>query len=217
MASWIWRRRNYLINKEFQFRYMARIIFGMIVMALILSFTVYYTTWARIMDEFYTIPKIAAQYATLFAAVTNTMILILVLFLLLAAVLSVFASHTIAGPIYRFEKTLQAIARGDLTMWVGLRKNDEFKHMADTLNQMMAELRTNLASDGELVKELVEISGRLQSGGKEKKLPAAVSKDLDNLNQTLLHLQKNVKRFKLSEGTENAGQTPRTGGAGTKR
>lgn len=200
MASWLWRRRNYLINKEFQFRYIARIVFGMIVMALVLGFTVYFTTWARIMDEFYTIPRIASQYASLFGSVTQLMGVFLLIFLVLAVIWSVFASHSIAGPIYRFEKTLQAITEGDLTLRVGLRKTDEFKHMADTLNQMVGELRTSLASDSELIGELVLISERLNTGGdKEGRLPAAVSRDLEKLKATVTHLQENVGRFKLGK------------------
>ncbi len=199
MASWLWRRRNYLINKEFQFRYMGRIIFGMVVMALIVSFTVYYTTWARIMDEFYNIPRIAAQFAPLFASVNRTMFLILILFVLLAAVLSIFMSHSIAGPIYRFEKSLQAIASGDLTLRVGLRKTDEFKHIAETLNLMVSELRNNLSSDRELIDELASISGRLQTTGAQSgdPLPPALTRDLGQLSQTLDRLQKSISRFKL--------------------
>jgi methyl-accepting chemotaxis protein len=197
MAGWTWRRRNYFINKDFQLRYIARIVFGMVVMALILGFTVYYTVWARIMDEFYTIPKIASQYAGLFASVTQLMGIFLLAFLVIATVLSVFASHSIAGPINRFEKSLQAIAQGDLTLRVGLRKTDEFKHVADTLNQMVSELRTNLSSDSELIGELVTISNRLPSSGKEEKMPASVAKDLEKLKTALSHLQDNVNRFKL--------------------
>lgn len=199
MPSWTWRRRNYLIDKEFQFRYIARIVFGIVVMALILSFTVYYTTWTRIMDEFYTIPQIAAQYAPLFSSVTRTMAVLLFVFLLLAAAVSVFVSHSIAGPIYHFEKTLKAITRGDLTPRVGLRKTDEFKHIAETMNQMTAELHGYVNADRKLVLELTEISGRLQTKGKGKHLPTAVAKDLEKMAQTLKHLKQNMDRFKLSE------------------
>ncbi len=199
MAAWIWRRRNYLINKEFQFRYMARIIFGMVVMALIIAFTVYYTTWARIMDEFYNIPRIASQFAPLFSSVNGTMLFILFFFLILAAVLSIFISHSIAGPIYRFEKSLQAIAQGDLTLRVGLRKTDEFKHVANTLNEMVVELRKSLNVDCELIEELMRLTQGIQTASTREgaKLPTTVSKDLEKLNQTLVHLQNNLGQFKL--------------------
>jgi methyl-accepting chemotaxis protein len=199
--GWFWRRRNYLINKEFQFRYIARNLFALMVMALIISFTVYYTTWARIMDEFYNIPRIAAQFAPLFATVNQLMLIILGLFLVLAAVFSVFASHSIAGPIYRFEKTLQGLAQGDFTQKIGLRKTDEFKNVADTMNEMITELRGSITSDAALIKQLSEVTGRLSAGetGKKEKLPSAMAKDLEKMNQLLEHLQQNISRFKLPE------------------
>lgn len=198
MASWLLRRRNYLINKDFQFRYIGKILYGVALMALIVFSTVYYTTWSRIMDEFYTIPRIAAQFATLFGSVNQTMLVILVLFLLLAAVISVFVSHSIAGPVYRFEKTLQSIAQGDLTLRVGLRKTDEFKNLADAMNHMVDELRTHLTSDTSLIEEMAKISERLHAKGKgEGKLSQETAKDLEKLNQALQNLQKNVSRYKL--------------------
>jgi methyl-accepting chemotaxis protein len=200
--GWLWRRRNYLINKDFQFRYIGRNLFALTVMALVISFTVYYTTWARIMDEFYNIPRIAAQFAPLFATVNQIMLVILVAFFILAAIFSVFASHAIAGPIYRFEKALQSMAQGDFTLKVGLRKTDEFKHMADSMNSMITELRSNISSDSELIQELAAVSERLSSadsGLKKDKTPATVIKDLEKLNQILARLQENVSRFKLPE------------------
>jgi len=51
--------------------------------------------------------------------------------------LSLVFSHFIAGPIYRFEKTLEGMRDGDLTMVVRLRTRDEFKELADLFNQML--------------------------------------------------------------------------------
>jgi methyl-accepting chemotaxis protein len=202
MPHWLFRRRNYLINKDFQVRYIVRNLFALLVMALIISFTVYYTTWARIMDEFYDIPKIAAQFAPLFASVNHTMILILILFMILAAVVSVFVSHSMAGPIYRFEKTLQALSQGDFTLKVGLRKTDEFKDLAQTMNDMIAELRDSLVADAGLIKEVVAISEHLSAASEKRqggKKSAATVKDMEKLNQILTRLQENIAKFKLEK------------------
>ncbi|MCK5242285.1 HAMP domain-containing protein [bacterium] len=194
-----WRRKNYLINKDFQFRYISRVMFGIIMMALVIAFTVYYTTWARIMDEFYHVPQIASQFAALFSSVNNTLIVILLLFLVISAFLSIFISHSIAGPVYRFEKTFKAIMAGDLTPRIGLRKSDEFRHLAETINDMLYTLRHSLSSDRKLVEEMVVVSKRLQSGKDTQKSGASaeVTKDLGKLNQLLNQLQQDVKRFKL--------------------
>ncbi len=194
-----WRRRNYLINREFQFRYIGRMIIGIIVMAMIVSFTVYYTTWARIMDEFYNVARIASRFAPLFNSINQTLLVILLVFLVLVVIFSVFISHRIAGPIYRFEKTLQAIAGGDMTMRVGLRKRDEFKPLADTMNEMVGELRNSLSTNRTLIEEMISIFERIEESGVREGsgLPSGHAKDLEKMNQTLLRLQQNVQRYKL--------------------
>lgn len=196
----LFRRRNYLINKDFQFRYIGRMVFGILAMALVAGFTVYYTTWARIMDEFYNVPRIASQYAPLFASVNRTLVVVILVFLVITAVLSIFISHTIAGPIYRFEKTLLNLMQGDLTQQIGLRKGDEFKNLAVMFNDMIAELRKGVSADRVLIEEVAKISQRLQSsGGKTGQLSVEASQDLRKLLENLNQLQGNLQRFKLGQ------------------
>ncbi len=52
------------------------------------------------------------------------------------ALLTVFVSHKIAGPMYRFQKFCEGIRSGDLTQRVHLRKGDEMMDMADDLNRV---------------------------------------------------------------------------------
>jgi methyl-accepting chemotaxis protein len=199
---WNWRRRNYLIDREFQIRFLTRNLLAVVAMALIVAFTVYYTTWARIMDEFYNLPRVAAQFAPLFTSVNQTLLLVLLVFLVLAGVASIFASHSIAGPIYRFEKVLQSLGQGDLSLKVGLRHTDEFRHLADAFNDTIVHLRTNIGAEAEMVKQLAVLSGRLNSGEgglAKEKIPATVVKDLEKMNQLLLRLQENIGAFKLPE------------------
>ncbi|NTV51828.1 MAG: methyl-accepting chemotaxis protein [Candidatus Firestonebacteria bacterium] len=198
--NWFWRRRNYLINFSFQSRFVTRNLFALVAMALIVAFTVYYTIWARIMDEFYNLPRVASQFAPLFASVNQTVLLIFVVFLLLAAVASVFASHSIAGPIYRFEKVLQGLAQGDLSQRVGLRRTDEFKHLADAFNEVISQLSSSITSDADTIKQLAALSSRLnakEGGAGKDQLPAVMVKDLEKMNQLLARLQANIGKFKL--------------------
>lgn len=190
-----WRRRNYLINKDFQLRYVARLMFGILAMALVVAVTLYYTTWARIMDEFYNVPRIASQFAPLFQSVNQNLVLMLSLFLLAAAVLAIFLSHAIAGPMFRFEQTMRAVAMGDLTLRIGLRKSDEFKPLAELLNEMIGSLRGELKQDARLVEETTEILRKLQAGGAGKK--GGSSAEMTKVNANLLQLRQNMKRFKL--------------------
>jgi methyl-accepting chemotaxis protein len=47
--------------------------------------------------------------------------------------LTIFFMHRICGPVYRFEKILRAAASGQMPDGMNLRKNDEFKNLADSL------------------------------------------------------------------------------------
>jgi methyl-accepting chemotaxis protein len=61
--------------------------------------------------------------------------------------LSVFISHKIAGPVYRFEKSAEELARGRLSHRVRLRSRDELKELQDKLNEMAAALQSRVSDD----------------------------------------------------------------------
>ncbi len=55
--------------------------------------------------------------------------------------LSIFVTHKIAGPVYRFKKTLAEISGGNLDVVIRLRKRDDLKDLAEDLNLMIREMR----------------------------------------------------------------------------
>ena len=72
---------------------------------------------------------------------TNQKLVTLFVFLLgFIAWGSVFLSHKIAGPLYRFEATLKQIEKGDLATRVKLRKFDEAQFVADHFNETIENL-----------------------------------------------------------------------------
>ncbi|OGX00055.1 MAG: hypothetical protein A3I73_04415 [Omnitrophica bacterium RIFCSPLOWO2_02_FULL_45_16] len=56
----------------------------------------------------------------------------------------IFISHRIAGPMYRFEKSAEAIRNGDLSVNFYVRKSDEMKHAAVNLEEMVESLRDDI-------------------------------------------------------------------------
>lgn len=153
-----WRRWNFLINKDFQLRFVLKILFGISIMALVVAFTAYYTTWVRIMDQFYNLPPVASQFAPLFVSVNRTLMLLLFLFLLIAAVLAVFVSHTIAGPLFRFEQTLKSLLEGDLSLSIGLRRSDEFRSIGELFNALSVQWREQVALNRRLLAEAMDLA-----------------------------------------------------------
>ena len=108
------------------------------------------------------------------------------LYLCLMLLISVFVSHRFAGPIYRFEKSAQIVASGDLTHRVSLRTGDELMELQEEFNGMISSLQGLVGKDRALV-------GHIESRLDEalKKLPdnpAAAREDLISLKVELHHL-----------------------------
>lgn len=59
--------------------------------------------------------------------------------------LTIFFSHKVAGPVYRFERVLNNIIRGDYTDDIRLRQGDEMQNMAKLFNEALRCTRERLA------------------------------------------------------------------------
>lgn len=53
-------------------------------------------------------------------------------------------SHKIAGPIYRFEQSLDFLLSGEMDFMIMLRKKDEFKYLASRMNALIDFMRRNV-------------------------------------------------------------------------
>ncbi|MBI4397529.1 MAG: methyl-accepting chemotaxis protein [Candidatus Omnitrophica bacterium] len=63
-----------------------------------------------------------------------------IILILLIAWASIYLTHKIAGPLYRFQQSCRHLSSGDLTLRIHLRKFDEAKEIADSFNQMADQL-----------------------------------------------------------------------------
>ncbi len=77
-------------------------------------------------------------------AVVYTNLITLGIVTLAAIFVTLYISHKIAGPIFRFEKELGNIGNGDLTSKINLRENDQVTDMADSINQMVSSLHEKI-------------------------------------------------------------------------
>jgi methyl-accepting chemotaxis protein len=118
----------------------------------------------------------------------------LLIVILAMAVASILISHKIAGPAYRFKRSVMSIAEGDLTTKFNLRRDDEFKDLADSLGKMVSSLRERiggiLSSVNEISSGLDKLSGRASSTAEDKRL-------ISEIKASLTALEKELSAFKL--------------------
>ncbi len=92
----------------------------------------------------------------------------LLLLLALVAAGSLFISHKVAGPLYRFEHVLQQIREGDLTVRCHLRKFDEARSVAHSFNLTLESLDEQVSRLEKIVRENEKNPERLLSLLKEE-------------------------------------------------
>lgn len=107
--------------------------------------------------------------------------------------LAILFSFLIAGPIYRFEKTLEAMRDGDLTAKVHLRKYDEFKEVADLFTQALSSLRVKLKMErdglNQKIQKMEAVSEKLKNSGQTEQANA--------LDQAIFELRNNPPQIKI--------------------
>jgi nitrogen fixation/metabolism regulation signal transduction histidine kinase len=78
------------------------------------------------------------------------------------ALLTIFFSHKLAGPIYRLEKVCQSIIEGNYTEKIFLRKGDEMQNLARLFNDVIRQTNERLTALRDAKTE--EEKGKIISG-----------------------------------------------------
>ena len=185
MAEQKFQRRTVLVKRTLQLKYVA-IIFGSVVLAaLMVGGDIYYTMTHLILQEN---PSLAGTISQ----VNNMILLKMALYLGIIFLVSLFVSHRFAGPIYRFEKSAQAVATGDLTHRVSLRTGDDLLELQEEFNAMVASIQSRVQKDRALIAHL---GSRLDEA--VKRLPdsdaAGTREELKALRAELAHLTTGFK------------------------
>jgi methyl-accepting chemotaxis protein len=108
--------------------------------------------------------------------------------LVLGFLITLFFPHAFAGPLYRIEKELDAIGRGDLTKQIELRKGSEVKELAEAVNRMTRQLRQQVEIVRDAANEMAKMIEESSQGDEEA---------ADKLAAASQRLQAAMKDFKL--------------------
>lgn len=178
------QRRTVLVKRQLQFKYVGMVFLSVLCAALIIGGDIYYNMYRLILTEAPSLAPAASQF--------NAIILVkLVLYLVLMLLISVFVSHRFAGPIFRFEKSAQSVAKGDLTHRVSLRTGDELMELQEEFNAMIAGLQVMVQKDRNLAAHLTarvdEIARKFPEGAQ------AAREELSSLKLELQHLTHSFK------------------------
>ena len=79
----------------------------------------------------------------LFVASIKPLIIILPVVFAVLAIIVIFISHRIAGPLYRLKMYMEKVENGDYSVTLNFRKNDAIHDIAESFNRMLQGIREN--------------------------------------------------------------------------
>ncbi|PIP37593.1 MAG: hypothetical protein COS92_08005 [Desulfobacterales bacterium CG07_land_8_20_14_0_80_52_14] len=174
-----YKRRNVFIKKSYQFYFILKFCLIILLGGVISTALVIFLSRGTVTTSFEN-GRLMVKNTVM--AILPTVILtnaVTVAIVLVIAVLTVlYISHKIAGPMFRFEKELGAIAQGNLTIQISLRKKDQFVTLSTAFNDMTDSLRGKvLAVESEIL--------QFQELAKQRDLPEDVAVSLINLRSLI--------------------------------
>lgn len=146
MQERTWKRRDYFIKKELQGGFMLKvfltILAGSILFSLIFSYFSLNTLTITYQDSYLRLDKTPKA---LFLEIVRANGVYIILAGAVMSIISIYFSHRVAGPIFRLEKSMGEIAKGDLSFTVRLRSRDEGRELAVKMNEMIKALSERLS------------------------------------------------------------------------
>lgn len=183
-----WRRRQYLIDQKFQWRFVRHLIIPLVLGVVIITLVDYYFIWS-----FFTSPTPARYENMEFISLKIAGYLLfyeLCILIPIVAIIGVIISHRVAGPLFQIERFLRSIGDGDLSRRIILRQKDELKNLAMCVNEMTTGL-SNKISDLESGIKLLEEKLSLIKGEAGKELP-----NINKIREALKALYFSFDSFK---------------------
>lgn len=135
------RKKIFSMGSKLQRRYLRLIILSLMLPTFIIGGCLYYLIFSLLAQQI-AIPEFIAY--TLFPVIKkiNTILIfgLPVIFLILLGA-GMLISHRLTGPIERLKKEMDDIIKGDYSKRILLRKDDDLKPVADSINKLLEKLK----------------------------------------------------------------------------
>ena len=184
------KRTHYVTDWSLQLRYMAVTLLVLAAFLGIAIWVVYVTGWVHLVErlsQIYPQGRLTEILRLIYLRLAfGFMILVPV-----ALGLTLYLSHTIAGPLVRIKRYLRLMAKGEFDLApIVLRRFDELKDIADLINEITARLGPRFQERRKLIESLQSTAQALRSD--LQRLPSAgqeVHRKVDYLTDTLRILE----------------------------
>lgn len=136
------KRRTVFIQRAFQGRFIGWMLVMILLFAVCSAFILYLLLASDLQSEARSAHlRIADTWQKLGTSIVIGNLVSALFAGICVAVVVLYISHKIAGPLYRFQKLFGEVGRGNLDMSASLRETDQMKELASAFDEMLAALR----------------------------------------------------------------------------
>lgn len=192
-----YRRKRYLIATKFQLRYTGLILMLVFLTGILCSYVVYYTMMLGMGDKLANVyPQ--GRLISIVRDVNLRLFLSLILVAPFVVIIGIFASHKIAGPIYRIERFLDGMAAGDFSSTLTLRRRDELISLANGINRVLDSLKNMVKAEKSHVEKAYVASVSLKSMVESRTATHEMLVEcVDKLNNEVEEAAKEMEKYKV--------------------
>lgn len=115
---------------------------------------------------------------------------------ILIVIISMFLTHRFAGPLFRFEKSVEEMVKGNFNFQIRLREKDEGKELAALMNRLITMFSSNVKEMRRLTDE-IESRLKIVSGKIRQIQPEETAIELDEANVLTKKLRDTLDFFKI--------------------
>ena len=172
------RRQTILINRDFQFKLIGKFIAVNILIMILFGYFVYIFFNSEIESNLFSAHALYKNIQDMMLPVIITLsVLNILISSIIIAVFVLFASHKLAGPMYRFNEALKEFSNRNLSALTSLREGDQLYECSVSLKQVEKTLSDDLSGIKLKINELKS----LNKTGKSKTVIGGKIKDIENI------------------------------------
>lgn len=157
-----YKRRNYLIDKSFQLRYMAMVAIFMVFISIGAGCLIYFTTWITLIEKLGDKAPLDIVFADLNKIILVRIVLLVLASICLSAIITMFIVHRVAGPLFRVKLTMRQIGKGVIPAGkVKFRTRDELQDLAEAVNEAVCKIEEVREKNLKVIEEASGYAERL--------------------------------------------------------
>ena len=167
-------RRQYIVDKPFQYRLINRLLLVWFVNSVFFSLILYFLYEWNI-KKFYTLTprEDVVPLLSLDALAVTAVVFVSLFGLAVVGIMGAYLSNQIAGPLYRVKGYLERMGRGDFSFEVRFRRGDFLQDVPGIFNNALAGLRTLTESE---IEKLDAIGGSLDDDDAVRRLISEIKR-----------------------------------------